>query len=182
MDATRRRWLYGCIGAAAWSEVIAAHRHAAAAAGSTATSFETLAAGDAAEIAAIAAQIIPSTGGPGAREAGVIYFIDRALSTFARDEREAYRKGMAELQAKRKELFPESATIAGLSAQQQMELIRAIESSSFFELLRTHTVMGYLGNPSYGGNREKAGWRQIGFDDRMAWQPPFGYYDAEKQG
>ncbi|PYT19675.1 MAG: hypothetical protein DMG57_44565 [Acidobacteria bacterium] len=33
-------------------------------------------------IAAIANQIIPSNDGPGAREAGVIYFIDRALSTF----------------------------------------------------------------------------------------------------
>ncbi len=132
----------------------------------------------AAGIEAIAAQIIPSTGGPGARETGVIYFIDRALATFAADEYEAYRAGMEQLQRKRTELFPGSASIASLTSEQQIALVRTIETSDFFELLRIHTVLGYLGNPSYGGNRGKAGWRQIGFEDRMAWEPPFGYYDA----
>jgi hypothetical protein len=32
--------------------------------------------------------------------------------------------------------------------------------------------------PSWGGNRERAGWALLGFDNRHAWQPPFGYYDA----
>ncbi len=164
---------------AAWPEVLDAQQHAHTAAGSPTTHFETLDADTAAEIEAVAAQIIPSTGGPGAREAGVIYFIDRALSTFARDDREAYRTGMVHLQQKRKELFPESATIASLTGPQQVTLIRTVETSSFFELLRTHTVLGFLGNPSYGGNRGKAGWRQIGFEDQMAYAPPFGYYDAE---
>ena len=94
------------------------------------------------------------------------------------DDREAYRSGMAEVQGKRKELFPNSPTIASLTSQQQMTLLQAIEGSGFFELLRTHTVLGFLGNPSYGGNREEIGWKQIGFEDRMAYQPPFGYYDA----
>ena len=57
-------------------------------------------------------------------------------------------------------------------------MIQAIETSEFFELIRTHTLMGFLGNPSYGGNRGKVGWKHIHFDDRMAFQPPFGYYDA----
>lgn len=164
---------------AAWPEVLAAQQHAHSAANAPATPFETLDAGTAAEIEAIAAQIIPSTGGAGAREAGVIYFIDRALSTFARDDREAYRSGIAQLQQNRKELFPDSASIASLTGEQQIALIRTIETSAFFELLRTHTVMGFLGDPSYGGNRGKIGWHQIGFDDRMAYEPPFGYYDAE---
>ena len=30
----------------------------------------------------------------------------------------------------------------------------------------------------YGGNRDRVGWKLIGFEDRMAYQPPFGYYDA----
>ncbi len=34
--------------------------------------------------------------------------------------------------------------------------------------------------PSYGGNRDKAGWHLIGFDDRHFWQPPFGYYDEHE--
>jgi gluconate 2-dehydrogenase gamma chain len=167
---------------AAWPDVLSALQHAQLAAGSPTPHFETLDAGTAEEIGALAAQIIPSTGGPGAREAGVIYFIDRALSTFAADDRETYRTGMAELQQKRREIFPDSTTIASLTAEQQIALIRTIEASKFFELLRTHTVLGFLGNPSYGGNRGKAGWNQIGFEDRMAYQPPFGYYDAPADG
>jgi len=100
------------------------------------------------------------------------------LGTFARGDREAYRAGMAQVQAKRRELFPGSASIRALSAEQQIALMRAIENLEFFELLRTHTVLGFLGDPSYGGNRGKAGWRQIGFEDRMMWEQPFGYYDA----
>jgi gluconate 2-dehydrogenase gamma chain len=164
---------------AAWSEVLSAQEHARAAVASSAGQFENLDAHSAAEIEAVTAQIIPSTGGPGAREAGVVYFIDRALSTFAIGDRAAYRTGITQLQEKRKELFPQSTTIASLSDEQQVALIRAIETSSFFELVRTHTVLGFLANPSYGGNRDKIGWRGVGFDDRMAWQPPFGYYDAE---
>src|SRR5438105_553141 len=179
MNATRRQWLSTCLAMAACPDVLAAQQHAHTAAESATTHFETLDADTAAEIEAIAAQIIPSTGGPGAREAGIIHFIDRALSTFALDDREVYHTGMADLQRKRKQLFPNSTSIASLTDHQQMILIRAIEASSFFELLRTHTVLGFLGSPSYGGNREKTGWHQIGFEDRMAWEPPFGYYDAQ---
>lgn len=166
----------------AWPEVLSAQRYARTAAKSPTSHFETLDANTAGEIEAVAAQIIPSSGGPGAREAGVIYFIDRALSTFAAHERETYRAGMELLQAKRKELFPKLTAIASLTAQQQIALIRAIEATDFFELLRTHTVLGFLGNPSYGGNRGRIGWKQIGFEASMAYQPPFGYYDAHVNG
>lgn len=37
---------------------------------------------EAADVEAICAQIIPSDATPGAREAGVVFFIDRALATF----------------------------------------------------------------------------------------------------
>lgn len=164
---------------ASWPEILSAQEHARGVAKSPGSHFEFLDAAAAAEIEAIAAQIIPSTGGAGAREAGVVYFIDRALATFARDQREAYRAGMAELQQKRRELFPQSTTIRSLTDKQQIALIKSIEQTNFFELLRTHTVLGFLGNPSYGGNRERIGWHQIGFEGRMAYQPPFGYYDSE---
>jgi gluconate 2-dehydrogenase gamma chain len=130
------------------------------------------------EIDAITSQIVPSSDGPGAHEAGVIYFIDRALSTFDAHLRPAYRTGMAEVQQKRREMFPSSASIAALATEQHMQLIHAIEATDFFELLRTHTLYGFLGNPSYGGNRDRIGWKLIGFEDRMAYQPPFGYYDG----
>ena len=42
---------------------------------------------------------------------------------------------------------------------------------------RALTMMGMFSNPSYGGNYQKSGWKMIGFEDRFAWSPPFGYYD-----
>ena len=107
-----------------------------------------------------------------------IFFIDRALATFDVDKREAYRTGLDEVQTKRRTLFPDSTSIAGLTPAQQIELLRAIEKSEFFELLRYHTALGFFGSPSYGGNRNGAGWKLIGFEDRMTFEPPFGYYDA----
>jgi gluconate 2-dehydrogenase gamma chain len=181
MNSTRRHWLSTCTALAALPEVLSALQHAHTVKDSSTANFQTLDPATAGEIEAIAAQIIPSSiDGAGAREAGVIYFIDRALSTFAADDVDTYRTGMLELQQKRQELFPDSTAIAVLSAEQQQTLIRAIETSDFFDLLRTHTVLGFLGNPSYGGNRGGVGWQQIGFDNRMAYQPPFGYYDAEE--
>ena len=72
---------------------------------------EVLSAEQAAEIEAAACRIIPSDDTPGAREAGVIYFIDSALATFATDKREEYEKGLPALQAKTRELFPKHAEI-----------------------------------------------------------------------
>jgi gluconate 2-dehydrogenase gamma chain len=180
MNSTRRQWLSTCTALAALPEVLSALQHAHAVKESSTAKFETLDPATAGEIEAIAAQIIPSVDGPGAREAGVIYFIDRALSTFAADDLDTYRTGMLDLQQKRRELFPDSTAIAALTPEQQITLIRAVEASIFFDLLRTHTVLGFLGNPSYGGNRGGVGWQQIGFEGRMSYQPPFGYYDAEE--
>ena len=180
MDLTRRHYLLGSVGLAAWAEIAKAQQHAhESAAAPTPPRFESLDPATAADVAAIANQIIPSNDGPGAREAGVIYFIDRALSTFDSDKREAYRKGMQEVRDLRTKMFPNSTSIAALAPEQQIEVIHAIETSEFFELLRTHTVLGFLGPPSYGGNRNQAGWKYIGFEDRIAFEPPFGYYDAE---
>jgi gluconate 2-dehydrogenase gamma chain len=188
MQSTRRLWLSQCVGIAALADIAAAQQHAhEAAQSSTPPSFQALDPATAAEIDAITSQIIPSSSdssgdGPGAHEAGIIFFIDRALSTFDADLRDAYRTGMAEVQKKRQELFPSSTSVAALTSDQQIQLIKAIETTEFFELLRTHTMYGFLGNPSYGGNRDRVGWKLIGFEDRMAFQPPFGYYDTPGNG
>jgi gluconate 2-dehydrogenase gamma chain len=181
MQSTRRLWLSQCVGIAALADIAAAQQHAHDAARSPdPPHFETLDPTTAREIDAITSQIVPSTDGPGAHEAGVVYFIDRALATFDADLRESYRLGMASVQQKCKEMFPGSTGVAALRSDQQIQLIHAIENTEFFELLRTHTMYGLLGNPSYGGNRDHVGWKLIGFEDRMAYQPPFGYYDAQE--
>jgi gluconate 2-dehydrogenase gamma chain len=180
MQSTRRLWISQCVGIAALADIATAQQHAhEAAKSSTPPAFQTLDPAMAAEIDALTSQIIPSTDGPGAHEAGVVYFIDRALSTFDADLRESYRIGLAAVQQKRKEMFPGSASIAALSSAEQIQLLHAIEKTDFFELLRTHTLYGFVGNPSYGGNRDQVGWKLIGFENRMAYQPPFGYYDGE---
>jgi len=181
MPSTRRLWLTQCAGLAIFADLAAAQQHAQQAARSG-QPFETLDPDEAREIDALASQMVPSTDGPGAHEAGVVYFIDRALSTFDSPLRDSYRTGLAGVQAKRTEMFPGSASIAALPANQQIELIRAIENTEFFELLRTHTLYGLLGNPSYGGNRDHIGWKLIGFDDRHVFQAPFGYYDDPANG
>ena len=53
----------------------------------------------AAEIEAMAAQIIPTDDSPGAREAHCLYFIDRALTTFAKASQPVYIQGLQDLQA-----------------------------------------------------------------------------------
>ena len=42
------------------------------------------------------------------------------------------------------------------------------------------TAAGMFANPEYGGNRDKIGWKLLGFDDRFFWQQPFGYYDRDE--
>ena len=181
MDLSRRQWVLASLGFASASEIIAAQQHAHQAVTSNPRpAFGYFDVATAAEIEAIASQILPSDETPGAREAGVIYFIDGALTTFDKDKQAAYRSGLAAIQIKRKELFPGSRSIASLTGDQQIALIHAIEKLEFFELLRMHTLIGFLGAPSYGGNRDQVGWKLIGFEDRMAFAPPFGYYDRVK--
>lgn len=180
MSYSRRDWILGTLGSTAWAAIAAAQEHAKQSIEQPETTkFGFFDPSAAADVAAITAQILPSHDGPGAAEAGVIYFIDRAVTTFDADQQDAYRKGLADLSERRKKMFPASVSIAELSSNQQIALLTAIEKSDFFEMVRVHTMLGFLGNPSYGGNRGGVGWQYIGFDDRMAWAPPFGYYDAE---
>lgn len=175
---SRRQWLAVSPLGAGWVAVLAAQEHAHEVMRSAAPPvLSVFSPAEAMEISAIAGQIIPSGESPGAREAGIIYFIDRALATFDASKRALYTKGLEEAEQKRTELFPGSKNIAELPADQQVRLLEAIENTEFFEQVRTHCIMGFFGNPSYGGNRSLAGWKLIGFEDRFHFEPPFGYYD-----
>jgi len=163
-----------------WPAILAAGGHAHHAAQSqTPAAFQFFSGEQATEIESACAQIIPTDDTPGAREAKVIYFIDRALVTFDRDKQNAYTQGLKDLQAKARELFPKTAKFSDLTSAQQEEVLRAIEKTDFFELLRLHTIMGFLARPEYGGNYNQVGWKLIGFPDELTYEPPFGYYDAE---
>src|ERR1700736_6601624 len=110
-ELSRRRFLSQAgIGVSAawvsahWSEMLSAATHARQAMQSGAAyKFEFFTPAEATEIDALSARIIPTDDTPGAREAGVVYFIDRALTTFAKGDRKLYTEGMAELQARARE-------------------------------------------------------------------------------
>jgi gluconate 2-dehydrogenase gamma chain len=135
---------------------------------------------EAVEVEAVAAQIIPTDDTPGAREARVIHFIDHALVTFERDQQHIYAKGLPELQAKTKELFPSAGKFSALQSAQQIQVLKAIEKTPFFTTVRNHTVIGFFASPVHGGNHNKAGWKLIGYDDSLNHKQPFGYYDARE--
>ena len=184
---SRRQFLLGSVSglssawlALRWPAILAAQEHAqhAAASGQPAQ-FQFFSPEEAVEIEAVAAQVIPSDDAPGAREAQVIYFIDHVLVTFDRDKQPAYTRGLKDLGRRTKELFPSANRFSSLTPAQQIQLLTAIEKTDFFELVRLHTIMGYLSRPEYGGNHDQAGWKLIGFEDQMTYNPPFGYYDSE---
>jgi gluconate 2-dehydrogenase gamma chain len=163
-----------------WPGILAAYGHAHAAAGDSALpALEFFSPEQAAEVEAIAAQVIPTDDAPGAREARVLYFIDRALTTFDRENQSAYVEGLQDLRAKVGAMFPGKESFAQLSSDQQIQLLTTIETTDFFEQVRVHTIMGFFCDPSHGGNFEEAGWKLIGFKNLPFNQQPFGHYDAE---
>lgn len=166
-----------------WPEILAAHEHARSAAQTDSPAkFEFFTPEQAAEVEAVAAQIIPTDETPGAREARVLYFIDRALATFDRDRQALYSKGLRELQQKCVELFASAATFSKLSSPQQIELLKTIEKGEFFEAVRVHTITGFFCDPERGGNYQQIGWKLIGFDGAHVNEPPFGHYDRDYPG
>lgn len=182
-DVTRRHFIAtaGTTAASVWlaaeaRDFIAAGVHAA-----QARRFDVLSDADAADIEAAAAQIVPTDGTPGAREARVVYFIDRALGTFAKDQRRAFENGAKELRKRAGKVQRGAKSFASLSNDKQIEVIASLEKDKheFFEALRFGTVAGMLANPEYGGNFNKTGWKWLGFDDRFSWAAPFGYYDRD---
>ena len=185
--SSRRQFLLGSVSglssawlALRWPAILAAQEHAQRAAESgQPAQFQFFSPQEAVEIEAVAAQMIPSDDAPGAREAQVIYFIDHVLVTFDRDKQPAYTQGLKDLRHRTQELFSSANRFSSLTPAQQIQLLTAIEKTDFFELVRLHTIMGYLSRPEYGGNHDQAGWKLIGFEDQMTYDPPFGYYDSE---
>src|ERR1041385_9018724 len=101
-SVSRRRFLSrGITGVSAvwasahWPALLAAAAHAHQAAKSAVPQkFEFFSAEEAKEIDAITSRIIPTDDSPGAHEAGVVYFIDRGLSTFSSEDQKSYCQGL----------------------------------------------------------------------------------------
>lgn len=171
--------------AANWPSIAAAAEHAGHmqdAPASAAASFEVLAAAEAADVEAIANQIIPGGATPGARDARVVYFIDRALGSFYASELPAFRKGLAEFQQAWAAHHGTGKGFAAAGDAWQVAWLHEVEGTPFFTSVRRLTLLGFAASPKYGGNHDKLGWKVLGFEDRHVWIPPFGYYDQDYPG
>jgi len=189
-DNTRRSflrssggWLTGAWIATQWPAIADAAHHAAEASSAAAPlRFEFLSAADAADIDAIAAQIVPSGATPGAREAHAIYFIDRALATFFSDWAGGFRAGLTQFQSAFRASNPAHSSFAEAGSDAQIAHLKTIDKTEFFDTARTLTLLGMFSAPKYSGNFQGSGWKMMGFADQHAFTPPFGYYDREYAG
>lgn len=86
--------------------------------------------------------------------------------------KERYRRALAELDEHCKTVFA-GAGFAALSALRQDAILIGLESGAialndgggrtFFETILANTIEGFFSDPVYGGNRDMAGWRLVGF-------------------
>jgi gluconate 2-dehydrogenase gamma chain len=143
--------------------------------------------GEAATIAAFCERLIPSDAtGPGAREANVIRYIDRALAGDLSAFRGAYTAAVVAINAYSQQRF--GAPFASLTAAQQDQIIDDMDRNqvrpqdpsverqagasapqflpnarAVFEMIRTHAVQGMFGDPMHGGNTNFVGWKLVRF-------------------
>ncbi|MCC6317997.1 MAG: gluconate 2-dehydrogenase subunit 3 family protein [Gemmatimonadaceae bacterium] len=187
MATSRRSFIISAAGLGAawlatdWALVEDALAHAARSVTQPPPAFTALSAAEARDLDAMAQRIVPTTETPGAKEAGVIFFIDKALATFDKAALPEVRRGLADLRARATRRQRGAASFAALPVRDQDAILAAIEKTPFFEQMRTATMVGMFGDPKYGGNRDRIGWKIIGFDPQPVHRPPFGYYDAPLQ-
>ena len=143
---------------------------------------EVLTPEQAADIEAVASQIVPTDDLPGAREARVVNFADHALATWAREQKDVAINGLAAWNTAVAARYPGVPRFALLTATQQIEFMQANERNGFFQQMMFLTLAGTFSHPDWGGNHDKSGWQILGFEDRGFWQPPFGWYDAQVNG
>jgi gluconate 2-dehydrogenase gamma chain len=139
-------------------------------------------------VTAFAERLMPGAPGkPGATDAGVTNYIDLALSGAYEDEQEFYRHGLTQLDAHCTKTY--GKPFRSIPAAQQDECITALEqgkapafawptAQAFFNTVRKHTMEGMFADPIYGGNKDFAGWRLVGFPGA---QPQFTTEDMQSK-
>jgi len=126
-------------------------------------------------IEAMCDQIIPADQDPGAKEAHVVNFIDKQLVRYYKHHQNAYRIGISGI--KETSILEFDKSFEMLSFEQQYQIMELLESgkakgdiwsknssSSFFELVRDHTMQGYYGSPKHGGNKNYVSYKMLGID------------------
>ena len=125
-------------------------------------------------VEAITGRILPTDHEPGAIEAGCVNFIDKALAHEDAQARPLYALGIAGTEQVAQRRF--GRPFSKLAPAEQDEVLVALEqggapgwpegpvsSAAFFATVRAHTILGFLADPKYGGNRDFAGWKVVGY-------------------
>lgn len=123
----------------------------------------------------ICEQFIPTDEYPGARDAGVVNFIDKLLYQRFPEQREPYRKGLLYLDNYCKHTFNKGFTQLSWDEQyallQQMErgklpeqFWQDISQQNFFNMVLRNTMQGYYGPPRHGGNKDFVSYRMMRLD------------------
>jgi gluconate 2-dehydrogenase gamma chain len=128
---------------------------------------------EAGTLEAICERLIPTDKDPGATWAGVVTYIDRQLTGPFRKFRKMYRLGIAGTNATSLAMF--GKPFAALASTQQDSVLQSMDNGqangddwkqvsakSFFDLVLSHTIQGYYGDPRHGGNRERVSWKMLG--------------------
>jgi len=133
-------------------------------------------------VAAACDRIIPRDEDPGAVDANVPEYIDRMLQTpEMRKIKNEFVPGISALNRRSTRMFNKG--FAEITDAQRDDVLSIFNDSPagsgearFFELLIVFTMEGLLGDPSYGGNKDRVGWALVGFDTS---EPP-PQYDGMK--
>jgi gluconate 2-dehydrogenase gamma chain len=125
-------------------------------------------------LGALAEQIIPKDKDPGARDAGVLHYLDRILAGDQASKQPLYAAGLEGVDQTSQLMFGRDFVL--LSFQEQTTVLKAIEqgqspgeiwktvsSQEFFEMLWNHVLEGFYGPPEEGGNKNYASWKMVGF-------------------
>lgn len=114
-------------------------------------------------------RVLPRDQDPGALDANVPEYIDRMLQTEALQQmKQNFVPGLAALDRRAGRMF--KVPFAAATAAQQDELLTLFKNSPeksgearWYEMLVVLSLEGFLGDPSYGGNRGEVGWKLVGF-------------------
>jgi gluconate 2-dehydrogenase gamma chain len=99
------------------------------------TELRFFSASEARTVDAIVAQIIPTDETPGAREMGVARFIDHGLAGFLAPLAAAFRAGLADFETQYRLHNLHNQEFAALPAARQIEWLRQVDHTPFFESL-----------------------------------------------
>ncbi len=137
-------------------------------------------------------RILPKDQDPGAVDANVPEYIDRILQSKELTRmREDFVGGIGAIDRRAAKRFGPDPSVPFGFAQctdaQKDELLAEFKDyegekgdAKWYEILLVLTMEGFLGDPSYGGNKDGVGWKLVGYDyvPKVAAPPPPGYDGA----